>query len=50
MNVLVLVLLIASAVCFFLALIGVGGRINLTAAGLFCWVLVPLCQVINGWS
>lgn len=49
MTVLILILLVLSAGCFFAAAIGVGGRINLVAAGLFLWVLVPLSQVINGF-
>lgn len=32
------ILLIIALVLFILAAIGVGGRINLTAAGLACWV------------
>jgi len=38
-----LILLIAAFVCFVLAAFGVGGRINLVAAGLALWVatLIP---------
>ena len=32
------ILLIVALVLFILSAIGVGGRINLTAAGLACWV------------
>lgn len=37
-----LILLVAALVCFILAAVGVGGRINLVAAGLACWVAVQL--------
>ena len=37
-----LILLVAAAVCFGLAAWGVGGRINIIALGLFCWVLSVL--------
>lgn len=44
MTLLYLLLLIAAAVCFGLAALGVGGRLNLLAVGLLAWVLVPLIQ------
>jgi hypothetical protein len=47
MTVLVLILLILGAASFFLAAVGIPSRVNLVAAGLFLWILVPLCQVIN---
>lgn len=34
-----LFLMVAALICFILAAIGTGGKINLTAAGLACWVL-----------
>jgi hypothetical protein len=34
-----LILVIVALVCFALAAIGVSSRINLVAAGLFCWLL-----------
>ena len=48
MTVFILIMLVLGAASFFAAAIGVGGRVNLVAAGLFCWILVPLVQVING--
>jgi hypothetical protein len=42
MNVLYAVLLWIGAVLFLLDTIGVPARINLTAAGLLAWILVPL--------
>lgn len=42
MNVLFAVLLLVGALCFLLEVIGVPSRINLIAAGLLCWILVPL--------
>jgi hypothetical protein len=47
MEVLLLVLLIAAAVCFGLAAAGVASRINLLALGLLFWVvseLIPAAQ------
>jgi len=38
-----LVLLVVAAVCFALAAFGVtANRVNLVAAGLFCWVLTQI--------
>jgi uncharacterized membrane protein YvlD (DUF360 family) len=37
-----LVLLVIAAICFALAAFSVGSRVNLTAAGLFCWVLTAI--------
>lgn len=43
-----LVLLIAAAVCFGLAAFGVGGgRVNLVAAGLLCWLLTILIPTLD---
>lgn len=37
-----LILWIVAAVLFALAFFGVGGRFNLVAGGLFCWVLTNI--------
>jgi hypothetical protein len=42
LAVIYLILLIAGAVCFALAVKPATARVNLVALGLFCWVLVPL--------
>lgn len=42
MNVIDFILLLIAAICFVLAGIGVPSRVNLLAAGLLAWVLVPL--------
>ena len=34
-----LILLVLAALCFAASAAGVQSRVNLTAAGLFCWVL-----------
>lgn len=39
---LTLILLIAGLICFLLAAFGVGGRVNLVALGLACWILTVL--------
>lgn len=44
MEVLFALLLLLALVCFLLAAFGVSARIDLTAAGLFCWVLVVFIQ------
>lgn len=44
MDVLYLVLYIVAAVCFAAAAANVGSRVNLVAAGLLAWVLVPLIE------
>lgn len=45
------VLLLASAVCFAAAAAGVPtSRVNLMAAGLFFWVLIPLIAAFNRLS
>jgi hypothetical protein len=44
MNILFMLLLWLGAVLFVLAAFGVNSRINLTAAGLFCWIMVSLIQ------
>jgi multisubunit Na+/H+ antiporter MnhG subunit len=47
-DVIYLILLILAAVCFALAAFSAAvTRVNLVAAGLFCWVLVPLIQHIQ---
>lgn len=46
-DILILILLVAAAVMFGLAAFGVGGRINLIALGLLCWVLTQLLPAIN---
>lgn len=45
---LTLILLIAGAVCFGLAAAGVGGRVNLIALGLLCWLLTVLLPLAVG--
>lgn len=48
MRTLDLVLYLIAAICFALAALGVASsRINLVAAGLFAWVLVPLIALLN---
>lgn len=47
MTVLFMVLLWLGAVLFLMDAIGVNSRINLTAAGLFCWIMVGLIQVTD---
>ena len=48
MNVLHFLLLLAGAVFFALAMFGaVVGRVNLTAAGLLCWILIPLITAFD---
>lgn len=47
MNVIFLILLVIGAVLFFLEVIRVPSRISLIAAGLFCWILVPLISLID---
>ncbi len=42
-----LILLIAAFILFVLAAFGVGGRFNLVAAGLACWVLAALIPSIH---
>ncbi|MFC0622954.1 hypothetical protein [Kribbella deserti] len=42
-----LVFLILGAACFAGAFFGLGGRLNLLAAGLLCWILVPIVQTMN---
>lgn len=46
-ELLLLILLIVSALSFLAALVGIGSKYNLVALGLFAWVLVPLCQLVN---
>ena len=40
-----LILLIVAALCFAAATINTSARVNLVAAGLLAWVLVPLITV-----
>jgi hypothetical protein len=48
MRTLDLILYLIAAILFALAALNVASaRVNLIAAGLFCWVLVPLIAVIN---
>jgi len=47
MTIFYLILLVVSLVLFLLATINVSSRINLVAAGLACWVLVPILQILN---
>ena len=42
-----IILLVAAFVLFLLASVGVSSRINLTAAGLACWVLASLLPHIS---
>lgn len=42
MELLVLLLLVAGAVCFGLAAFGVAARINLVAMGLLCWIVTVI--------
>jgi hypothetical protein len=51
MEILLLILLIAAALCFGLAAFGVSSRVNLLALGLLCWVLtalIPAAQRMSG--
>lgn len=41
---LTLILLVLAFICFVLAALGVGGRVNLVAAGLAFWVLTLLLR------
>jgi hypothetical protein len=47
-ELLLLILLLVAALSFLAATVGVGGKYNLVALGLFAFALVPLCQLING--
>jgi hypothetical protein len=47
MDVLILALLIAGAVCFLLATVNVPGRINLVALGLLCWIITVLIPAVQ---
>jgi hypothetical protein len=51
MEIFLLLLLIAAALCFGLAAFGVSSRVNLLALGLLCWVLtalIPAAQHMSG--
>jgi hypothetical protein len=47
MHVIDLILYIAAAVCFALAAMNTSARVNLIAAGLLAWVLVPAIALIQ---
>lgn len=47
MNVFFVILLLLGAVFFLLEAIRVPAKISLIAAGLFCWILVPLVTLLN---
>jgi len=48
LELLLLILLLVAVLSFLAAAVGIGGKYNLVALGLFAWALVPLCQLING--
>jgi hypothetical protein len=50
MFLLVLILLILGAASFVAAAFGIGGRVSLGWLGLFFWILVPLCTLVNSHS
>lgn len=50
MRILDLVLLILAALCFALAALNTQSRVNLIAAGLLAWVLVPLITLANSMA
>lgn len=51
MTALYLILFLLAAVFFVLSAFNVSARnLNLTALGLFCWVLVPLLQTLQKLS
>lgn len=47
MELLVLLLLVAGAVCFGLAAFGVAARINLVAMGLLCWIVTVIVPALH---
>ena len=47
MELIVVLLLLAGAVCFGLAAFGFATRVNLLAAGLLFWILVPLISAFQ---
>lgn len=47
MNIIRIILLTAGLVCFGLATFGVGGRLNLVALGLACWILTELLPALH---
>lgn len=47
MEVLILLLLIAGAICFGLAAFGVAARVNLIALGLMFWILTALIPALD---
>lgn len=47
MNIIRIILLTAGLVCFLLATFNVGGRLNLVALGLACWILTQLLPAIT---
>jgi len=46
MHMLDVILYVVAALCFAVATIGVGARVNLLALGLLAWVLVPLLDIV----
>lgn len=46
MTILLIILLVCAAICFALATVGVSSRFNLTAAGLFFWVVTQLLPAL----
>jgi hypothetical protein len=48
MTVIVVLLLLAAAICFLLGAFGVPVRVNLLALGLLFWVCVPLIAAVQG--
>lgn len=47
MGLLIVLLLLAGAICFALAAFGVAARVNLVAAGLLCWILTVLIPAFD---
>lgn len=43
-----LLLILVALICFALAAVGVASRINLVAAGLFCWCLATALPQLRG--
>lgn len=50
METLVLLLLIAAAACFLLALASRPGRVDWIAAGLLAWALAAITEHLPGWD
>lgn len=47
MEILILFLLVGGAVCFLLAAVGVGSRVNLLALGLLFWIITVLVPAVQ---